>query len=42
MFNNSTSLVGGNGTKYNDLNIGTVYARIDKIGSEGYLTEKLG
>ena len=38
MFYNSPSLVGGNGTTYNDNNTSAQYARIDSRGTPGYLT----
>ena len=40
MFNNCTSLVGGNGTKYDSKNNSSNYARIDKSGQMGYFTAK--
>jgi len=40
MFTNCTSLVGGKGTKYDASHTNHEYARIDKINSPGYLTEK--
>ena len=39
MFSGCTSLVGGNGTKYNSSYIDKTYARIDKKGARGYLTK---
>ena len=40
MFTHCTNLVGGNGTKYDDSHIDKEYARIDKYGEPGYLTNK--
>lgn len=40
MFDNCTSLVGGNGTTYNSSNINETYAHIDAVGNPGYLTDK--
>ena len=40
MFENCTSLVGGNGTAYSSSNVDKTYARIDKAGTPGYLSEK--
>ena len=40
MFNNCTSLVGGNGTVYDSTKVDKTYARIDKIGRPGYFTLK--
>ena len=40
MFTNCTSLVGDNGTKYNSSYTNKTYARIDKAGAPGYLSEK--
>ena len=39
MFYDCTSLVGGNGTKYNSRYQDKTYARIDKLGEPGYFTE---
>ena len=39
MFTGATKLVGGNGTKFNSSYIDATYARIDKEGEPGYLTE---
>lgn len=39
MFTGATKLVGGNGTVYNSSYIDATYARIDKEGNPGYLTE---
>ena len=41
MFYECTSLVGGNGTRYDEDHINKTYARIDAPGSPGYFTEKL-
>ena len=38
MFTSATKLVGGNGTKFNSSYIDATYARIDKEGEPGYLT----
>lgn len=38
MFNNTISLVGGNGTVFNSNIIDKEYARIDTLGQPGYLT----
>ena len=41
MFSGCTSLVGGNGTNYNDANPKDVtYARLDEDGKKGYFTKK--
>ena len=40
MFQNCTSLVGGNGTKFDSSHTDKEYARIDKYGEPGYLTNK--
>ena len=40
MFTNCTSLVGGNGTTYDSVHQDKEYARIDKYGEPGYLTNK--
>ena len=40
MFNGSTKLVGGAGTKYNSSHVDKTYARIDKSGIPGYFTLK--
>ncbi len=40
MFNDSTNLVGGNGTEYNNFYIDKTYARIDTDGTPGYFTLK--
>ena len=40
MFSGCTSLVGGNGTKYDENHVDKEYACIDKDGQPGYLTEK--
>ena len=40
MFNDSTYLVGGNGTKYNSSYVDKTYARIDANGTPGYFTLK--
>ena len=39
MFSGATKLVGGNGTVYNSSNVDATYARIDKEGEPGYLTD---
>ena len=39
MFISATKLVGGNGTVYNSSNVDATYARIDKEGEPGYLTD---
>ena len=39
MFTSATKLVGGNGTKFNSSYIDATYARIDKEGEPGYLTD---
>ena len=39
MFRNCTNLVGGNGTKYSSSYTDKTYARIDKPGQAGYLTD---
>ena len=39
MFYNAGNLVGGNGTKFNSSYIDATYARIDKEGEPGYLTD---
>ena len=39
MFYDATRLVGGNGTKFNSSYIDATYARIDKEGEPGYLTD---
>ena len=39
MFTGATKLVGGNGTKFNSICIDATYARIDKEGEPGYLTD---
>ena len=39
MFYNAENLVGGNGTVYNSSNVDATYARIDKEGEPGYLTD---
>ena len=39
MFTRATRLVGGNGTKFNSSYIDATYARIDKEGETGYLTD---
>ena len=39
MFYNAENLVGGNGTKFNSSYIDATYARIDKEGEPGYLTD---
>ena len=39
MFYGATKLVGGNGTKFNSICIDATYARIDKEGEPGYLTD---
>ena len=39
MFTEATRLVGGNGTKFNSSYIDATYARIDKKGEPGYLTD---
>ena len=39
MFTGATKLVGGNGTKYNSSYTDATYARIDKEGEPGYLTD---
>ena len=39
MFYNAVNLVGGNGTKFNSSYIDATYARIDKEGEPGYLTD---
>ena len=39
MFTSATKLVGGNGTVYNSSNVDATYARIDKEGEPGYLTD---
>ena len=39
MFSGATKLVGGNGTKFNSSNVDATYARIDKEGEPGYLTD---
>ena len=38
MFYNCTSIIGGNGTIYNSNYTDATYARIDKVGTPGYLT----
>ena len=40
MFQNCTSLVGGNGTKFDSSHTDKEYGRIDKYGEPGYLTNK--
>jgi surface protein len=40
MFLQCSELVGGNGTKYDYNHIDATYARIDKVGSPGYFTDK--
>jgi len=40
MFRSCTNLVGGNGTQYDSNHIDAEYARIDKEGQPGYLTQK--
>ena len=40
MFDNCTSLVGGNGTTFDASHTDKEYARIDKPGQPGYFTEK--
>ena len=40
MFYECTSLVGGNGTRYDEDYIDKTYARIDAPGSRGYLTDR--
>ena len=40
VFNNTTQLVGGAGTKFTTSNASTVYARIDSVANPGYLTSK--
>ena len=40
MFTGCTSLVGGNGTPYNDSHTDHTYARIDEDGNPGYFTYK--
>ena len=40
MFYGCTSLVGGNGTKFNSSHIDATYARVDKAGQPGYFTYK--
>ncbi len=40
MFDNATSLVGGNGTRYNSSYIDKTYARIDTASTPGYFTLK--
>ena len=40
MFNYSTKLVGGAGTKFNSSYVDKTYARIDKSGTPGYFTAK--
>lgn len=40
MFSGCTSIVGGNGTTYNPLNIDITYARIDEASTPGYFTLK--
>ena len=40
MFNGSTNLVGGNGTKYNSSHVDKTYARIDTASTPGYFTSK--
>ena len=40
MFDGCRSLVGGNGTKYNESHTDKTYARIDKPGVPGYFTAK--
>ncbi|MBQ4535969.1 MAG: BspA family leucine-rich repeat surface protein [Clostridia bacterium] len=40
MFENCTSLVGGNGTTYNSSNVTHTYARIDTASTPGYFTLK--
>lgn len=40
MFENSSKLVGGNGTAYNSSYIDKTYARIDASGTPGYFTSK--
>ena len=39
MFTGATKLVGGNGTKFNSICIDATYAKIDKEGEPGYLTD---
>ena len=39
MFYNAENLVGGNGTRFNSFCIDATYARIDKEGEPGYLTD---
>lgn len=40
MFDNCTSLVGGNGTKYSSKHMDKEYARIDTASTPGYFTDK--
>ncbi len=40
LFRSCTNLVGGNGTLYDSNHTGAEYARIDKEGQPGYLTQK--
>lgn len=40
MFKDCTSIVGGAGTVYDDSHIDKEYARVDEIGTPGYLTLK--
>lgn len=40
VFNNTTQLVGGAGTKFSTSNASAVYARIDSASTPGYLTSK--
>ena len=40
MFSHSINLVGGNGTKYDENHTDYEYARVDKPGQPGYLTQK--
>ena len=40
MFSDCTSLVGGNGTTYDENHTDATYARIDEQGNPGYLTRK--
>ena len=39
MFEGCTSLVGGNGTAYDENHVDAGYARVDRAGSPGYFTE---
>ena len=40
MFEGCTSIVGGNGTTFDEIHVDRTYARVDKSGEPGYLTGK--